>query len=500
VSDDAIRDIRGSLPTIGAEVTKRMMRKLSLGLCGLLLGACAFATEDDVAQTDQDIVRGHRENGFPQVVAVRINGFNGWTLCSGTYVAERVVITAAHCIRADAIPGQTFVYHGKDYLTDVESLPAIPAPGERSKWARAESVQVNPSYDPGVNYPDVAVVFLDRELPFKPIPLLRRHVSDSTRYGTIVGWGGKRALTADISQVEGAGIKRSATVRLLGSPTEADYHEDDPNPGMLDPEIRAGLLKTDGRAPRANACAGDSGGPLLVERHGKDYLAGVGMWTGLFCEDYSIFTRIDPLLEFFDGQVERAGAADIVPRLECVEETPSGLVAHFGYTNENGLTVKIPYGAKNAFERDRTRERPSSFAPGDNPYAFSVPFTAGQKLTWRLNPPGGPTTIVTANDASPRCEAGGAALVCAANCQAALDAECAEPGASHGSCFNGCVESISLYGYYGCGAEASAYYACGGGLSSDASNWDCSLAGFPPSPMPPACQPELDAFFACLGY
>jgi hypothetical protein len=128
-----------------------MIRQVTLGLCGLLLGACAFATEDDrVDQTDQDIVRGRTENKLPQVVAVRINGFGGWTLCSGTYVAPRVVITAAHCMRNDMIPGQFFVYHGKDYLTDVETdLPNIPAPGEHSKWARVETFTTNPVYNAG---------------------------------------------------------------------------------------------------------------------------------------------------------------------------------------------------------------------------------------------------------------------------------------------------------------------------------------------------------------
>lgn len=477
-----------------------MIRTLSLGLCGLLLGACAFGTDDDVGQTDQDIVRGQRENGHPQVVAVRINGYTGWTLCSGTYVAPRVVVTAAHCMRNDTIQGQTFVYHGRDYLTDVETLPEIPDPGERSKWARAETTMVNPAYDRNLNYPDAAVLFLDRELPFKPIPLLRHSVSDSTRYGTIVGWGGKRALTADISQVEGAGIKRSATVRLLGSPTEADYHPEDPNPGMLVPEIREALLKTDGRAPRANTCAGDSGGPLLVERHGKEYVAGISMWTGLYCEDYSIFTRIDPFLDFFDGQVARAGKAPIVPRLECVEETTSGLVAHFGYSNENGLTVEVPYGSKNDFDRDRTHQRPTDFAPGDNAFAFGVPFKAGQRLTWRLSPPGGPTTVVRADASSPRCNADDPALVCADNCRASLAADCGSDGLHYSSCMESCVSNIGLATYYGCGPEYSSYIACGGGLSSDAENWDCSTPGFPPAPMPPACQDEYYAFLGCLGY
>ena len=177
---------------------------------------------------------------MPQVVAVRFNRFNGgWVLCSGTYFASRIVVTAAHCLKPDAIPGQGFVYFGDDYLTDVESLPMIPEPGQPSKWARVETAAAHPDYDASINYPDFAIMHLDRELPFDPIPLLRMPVTGSDKKGEIAGWGGSKALTADISQVEGFGIKRSAKVKILGSPTEADYHPDDPNPGILDPAIRA---------------------------------------------------------------------------------------------------------------------------------------------------------------------------------------------------------------------------------------------------------------------
>ena len=178
---------------------------------------------------------------------------------------------------------------------------------------------MHPDYDAAVNYPDLAILHLDRELPFDPIPLLRTPVTNADKKGEIAGWGGSKALMADITEVEGVGIKRSAKVKILGTPTEADYHPDDPNPGMLDPAIRANPLKTDGMAPSANTCAGDSGGPLLIERKGNDYLAGVGFWTGLFCEDYAIFTRIDPFLAYYDDAIPRAGKAPIIPRLECIE-------------------------------------------------------------------------------------------------------------------------------------------------------------------------------------
>jgi hypothetical protein len=469
---------------------------------GLTLGACAFATEDEVAQTDQDIVRGRVEHRYPQVVAVHFMGFNGFTQCTGTYVAPRVVVTAAHCVRNDQIPGNIFVYHGRDYLTDRASLPSIPPPGERSSWARVETAVANPAYDPGVNYPDIKVLFLDRELPFAPIPILRRNVSDSTRWGKIVGWGGSRALTADITQVEGAGIKRSANVRLLGTPTEADYHADDPNPGMLVPEIRADLLKTDGRDPRSNTCAGDSGGPLFVERHGRDHLAGVGFWTGLWCEDYAVFTRMDPFLDFYDSEIDRAGDSPITPRLECVEEAADGsLVAHYGYESANGLTVNIPYGVRNRFDRDTTRARPSAFSPGNNPFVFEVPLGAGQTHTWRVNPPGGPTTVVRADASSPRCDPANPAIVCGGYCSAALDAECADPGATHSRCMTDCIDNVFFFDYYfGCGAQFNAYVECQAGLSSDAANWDCAVPGNPPVAMSPACDTEFIEVLSCLGY
>jgi hypothetical protein len=473
---------------------------VSLSLSSLLIG-CGVDLPDAVDDSADAIVRGKEEKKLPQVVAVRVNRFNGnWTLCTGTYFASRVVVTAAHCLPGDAIPGQTFVYHGKDYLTDVASLPVIPAPGQPSVWARVETAAAHPGYNPGVNYPDVAILHLDRELPFDPIPLLRSPVTSADKKGEIAGWGGSKALVPDISVVEGVGIKRSAKVKILGSPTEADYHADDPNPGILDPAIRANLLKTNGLAPSANTCAGDSGGPLLVERKGKTFLAGVGFWTGLFCEDYAIFTRIDPFLAYFDDAVTRAGKAPIVPRLECIEPQADGSFAgYFGYSNDNALTVTIPHGKKNVFAADTAAARPSAFAPGDNAFDFSVPFASGAQLTWTLNSPGGPTTTVTANASSPVCDPANPTFVCAKTCDAQLAAECSDGNASRPQCVAGCLDNTTFLNDVGCAAEWSAYLGCIAGLPPAAENWICS-PGFPAQPLPPNCDRELAAIFTCLGY
>jgi hypothetical protein len=96
----------------------------------LFAGCGADAPDPSDNVSTDPIVRGKNEKKLPQVVLVRINLYSGSVVCSGTYFSSRVVVTAAHCLNhAGIIPGQTFVYFGKDYLTDVASLPIIPAPG-----------------------------------------------------------------------------------------------------------------------------------------------------------------------------------------------------------------------------------------------------------------------------------------------------------------------------------------------------------------------------------
>jgi hypothetical protein len=254
-------------------------------------------------------------------------------------------------------------------------------------------------------------------------------------------------------------------------------------------------------APSANTCAGDSGGPLFIKRKGVTYLAGVGFWTGLFCEDYAIFTRVQPFLAYLDDAIAHAGQAPIIPRLECIEPAEGSFTAHYSYGNDNALTVSIPYGKKNSFPADTTNARPSAFAPGDQRFVFAVTSPAGATQTWKLTPPGGPSTTVTANASSPACDPADPTLACAKACNNQLKAECAVPGASRPQCIDDCVFNDFIFNsYFTCGAEWDGYLGCITNLPSAAANWDCSFVGFPPVPQSPACDAEVNALFTCLGY
>ena len=223
--------------------------------------------------------------------------------------------------------------------------------------------------------------------------------------GTIVGWGASKADSADITQVEGSGIERSGQALLEGSPTLADYHADDPNPGLLDPAIRADLLKLNGSAPYANICAGDSGGPLIVkhpagwgwndwdacEDDDRGKLAGVIMWTGLWCKDYSIVTRIDPFLPFLDNSIQLGGKMPVTPELNCVAPLSDGSFnAYFGYTNGNAVTITIPDGPKNYFPKDLTNHGRRCSTPEASPTPSACPSRRAKSWSTSSTHPPGP--------------------------------------------------------------------------------------------------------------
>lgn len=479
-------------------------RFVSMGLLGLLLGACSVDLADEKAgETAQAIVRGEEETRFPQVVFLHAErAFGARTRCTGVYAAPRVVITAAHCLPADIIPGQFFVYHGSDYDTDVAALPNVPAPGTASPWSKAESWAQHPDYVPSLNYPDLGVVYLDRKLPFAPMELHEQHLGRHFigEKVTSVGWGADVALTADLSVVEGVGVKRSGRQKFLGSPTRADFDPADPNNGLLYNSIREDLIKLDGREPRANTCAGDSGGPFLIEKHGRPMVGGINFFTGQFCEGYAMYTRIDPFVRYFEREFARAGRAPVKPRLECVTEHTDGqLRAYFGYENENGITMNIPYDRHdNALDEDVNDERPTSFAPGIQSWQFAIEFPADERAVYKIDAPKGRKGVAKADAGSPRCDANDQQFICAQHCEASQAAECDDGSYSFQQCQADCLMFTTDF-FAGCEAEWNAYLRCHAAVPPAGDNWTC-FPGFQSQPAFPVCDAEFVEALSCAGF
>ncbi len=479
-----------------------------VGLGSIALSACsADVRESTVDQAQTPIVRATADGGKDQVVLLYMKVASGGQIrersCSGTLIAPRVVLTAAHCM-ANVWTNQVFAYWGDNFAADLAALPSagptlfVPPPGQPSKFAQADSYEVHPDWNPSLVHPDLAVVYLDRIPPFEPLQLARFRIDRSfeNKSATLVGWGASQALTADISQTVGGRTQRTGKAPILGSPTLSDYHPEDPNAGMLDPAIRRDTLKTDGHAPYSNTCAGDSGSPLIVTKGGKDYVAGVSSWTGLFCEDYSLFTRIDPFLPFIDQAIRRGGRAPVVPHLECVADNNDGtLSAYFGYRNDNGVSEDIPYGWRNNIPLDSGQHRASHFLTGTHDFVFGVDFKPNQQLFYSLVPDGPPPSLLIANKHSRRCGTDVAPQVaCGGFCRAGLNAGCTDVLPSDVQCMQDCLQLLDAFPE--CSAEATAMNQCYANTPSGGDRWICNGDDFMPSAV--ACADAENTFYTCL--
>ena len=488
-----------------------------------LLSACSAdveGIETASTSTSQPIVRAKREGGPDQVVMLYATVLDAQTgelshrTCSGVYYSSRVVATAAHCLDADPARlealVQVLVYYGNDFEADLAQLTprgaeyAVPPPGQPSTFAAADSFETHPSWDRGRIYPDLGVLYLDRALPFEPLPLARFRLSSPQwdhQSATISGWGGDEATSP--TSADGGRVQRTGKTRLLGSPTQADYHADDPNPGMLVPAIRKNVIKIDGRAPFSNACFGDSGSPLLIKERGRDHIAGIEYFGGLYCEEYSLYTRVEPFLPFFDQAARRAGHAPLTPKLECVAENEDhSLTAFFGYDNQNGVSLAVPYGRDNSLPHDVNGFRPTRFEPDAHDFVFGVDFDAGEQLVYKLAASCGSNTKLIVDAASPRCgEDVARQVTCGQSCRGQLLSGCTGLQ-SYEACIEGCT------GFYEIFADVPQ-------CSSNIDDWNRCLANTPPGPdhwmcfeesSPGAsdgiadvaeCTPFIDAFFEC---
>lgn len=251
-----------------------------LGPAAVLLlvgaGACGRPLAPAPAVERQAVVGGTLEPGYPAVGAiVPVTPICGEPVeaspltCTGTLVAPRVVLTAAHCVENVDAPQVLSVVFAPE--------PARALAAER---VRASEGRLHPAWRAGEN--DIGALILSEDAPVAPVPLGGSALPADLvgRLTRVVGFG--------IDDQGNTGSRRSGTARVTA--------------------VEAGTFST--VAAPGMSCGGDSGGPSFLEIDGTEHVVGITSFGDLACT-IGVNTRVDTHAVFVQAILDEVAQAPL---------------------------------------------------------------------------------------------------------------------------------------------------------------------------------------------
>ncbi len=249
-------------------------------LSALALLACSDRSRGDgpVGSTSSSIIGGAQDDGDPAVVLVTAQddaSGTGWW-CTGSVIAKRVVLTAAHCVEDATQSTKMQVMFGTDQST-----------AQPSDYLDVVSWDHDPQYMATDNIAaghDAAVLILASDAPVEPLAINTTPLTDSMDGSPVyvVGYGND-----DGAAGTGAGVKRDLTTTLTS--------------------LEQGVANIGGSGQ--TTCQGDSGGPSFMTIGGQSVIIGITSYGEEGCVSYGSVTRVDLSASWIEPFIEANGGA-----------------------------------------------------------------------------------------------------------------------------------------------------------------------------------------------
>ncbi|QND62370.1 serine protease [Mesorhizobium huakuii] len=223
----------------------------------------------------------------PWQVALLING----NFCGGSVIAERWIVTAAHCLADEKDDVKVEVKVGAtDYHDGVSFY--------------AKSFFVHEEYNPDTCEHDVALVRVDSTQPAAIIPLATSSTQIAIGEGlTVSGWGN----TLDVGESSDGG---EPSDQLLKGTVPYVENETCNGPDSYAGGIFPGMMCAGSISGGTDACQGDSGGPLTKGNSPEDAILVGIVSTGDGCGKrlkYGVYTRVSSEREWILDKMSQFG-------------------------------------------------------------------------------------------------------------------------------------------------------------------------------------------------
>ncbi|MBW1870535.1 MAG: trypsin-like serine protease [Deltaproteobacteria bacterium] len=258
-----------------------------------LVPACGNNDPQEYSLLGRSIINGEPDNRLSHMAVVAV--FNGWGLCSGTLISKRVVMTAGHCVE-NVNPANFLVLFGSDTGAAFSR--------------RVAEASLHTNYDPGGGQTpafDIALLLLSSSPPpgISPIPHLPNTMAltdaDLGSPLDFVGFGQDENGTT--------GFKLSVVndldfICLDAGGCAFGFH----------PAQRYTICYD--QSP-GGPCSGDSGGPAIIVRNSKEYVAGITSYGSEGCLVYGCSTKVDEFTSYINDFIAGRLGEDCSQNEDC---------------------------------------------------------------------------------------------------------------------------------------------------------------------------------------